>query len=159
GTAGHQYGIADVTVEGGVPVRGGSGRRATGPPPAGGHAPGRPAPVVRLDHRLAAARRQRGGQDDRRYSVGGEPLQSPVEVAAHVHVIGVRLVDDDHLAGEAEVPQHQVTRSQRREQELVDGADDERREHRLLPPAEPPVYSEFIGGEWTAETVVVMSIL
>ena len=49
------------------------------------------------------------------------------------------LVDDDHLARKAQMPQHQVLALKRGHQQLIDRADDEIREQRLLAPLEPAV--------------------
>ena len=57
--------------------------------------------------------------------VSSEPVQSPVEISAHVCVVGVTFVDDDHLAGQSEMAQHDVLLLQGRHKELVHRAYDE----------------------------------
>ena len=85
---------------------------------------------------------QGGGQDDDRDPVPAQPGQGTVEVGVHVRVVGVRLVDDDDLAGERQVAQGQVFALETGEEELVDGAHGEGGEHALLAAAQPAVCDE-----------------
>ncbi|MEU5660021.1 hypothetical protein ABZ802_31045 [Streptomyces sp. NPDC047737] len=105
-----------------------------------------PPAGVRLDQFAAPGRREGCGEDHHRDAVGTQPREHPVEVGAHVRVVGVRLVDDDDLAGDREVAESEMTALQPGEQQLVDCACDERRQHGFLPAAQPCVRHQLRRG-------------
>ena len=87
----------------------------------------RPSLQIRLHERSPACLRQSGRQHNDRCAVLPQPCERAVEVGVHVVAVRMHLVDDDHLARQSKMAQHQVLALQRGHQQLIDRADDELR--------------------------------
>ena len=74
---------------------------------------------IRFQQFLTPLSRQRGREQNHRNLIDTQPIQHPVQIGVHVGVIGVALVNDDHLSGQAQLPQHDMLLLQRRHEELV----------------------------------------
>jgi len=57
---------------------------------------------VGLDQLATAGVGERGGEEDDGGAEGGQPFEDALEERGHLGVIGVDLIDDDGLAGQAE---------------------------------------------------------
>ena len=91
-----------------------------------------------VDQRLALRLRQGCREHDRAAAETCLELEEPLELLAHIGVIGMGLVHHQHPLGEAVQAKRLVARRQHREKGLVDGADADIGEKRLSPAVGEP---------------------
>ena len=93
--------------------------------------------LIRFDQLCTPPGRQGGRQQDHRHLVPAQPFQCAIQIAVHVSIVGMALVDDHHLARKPQMPQHHVLLGQCCHQQLIHCADDEAGQQCLLAAPEP----------------------
>ena len=95
---------------------------------------------VGLDQFRAPPGGQGGRQQNDRHLVPAQPFQCPVQIAVHVGIVGVALINNDHLARKPQMPQHNVLLGKCRQQQLIHCANHEVCQQCLLVSPKPLVY-------------------
>src|SRR6266849_3363938 len=83
--------------------------------------------------------RQRRGKEDGAAPQGRMEAEQRTEQAVNISVAGVHLIDDQHLATEAEEPHRLMSGGEDGEESLIDRPDTDVSQERLLPTISQPV--------------------
>ena len=80
-------------------------------------------PEIGAQQFCPALPRECGRQQNNRHMISTQPVQHTIQIGIHIRIIGMALVQNNHLAGQAKLAQHHMFSVQRSHEQLIHRAD------------------------------------